>query len=139
MSHEQLEAIRQKAHVDPAIVRGVLARVPPCWKMQCHQEQAAIFWCSGIQVILSVVKYEDDRIWLHVSLCGRTGPGDYHLPSWEDVKRVKNDFIGSDRWAYQVFPNEREYINQNPHVLHLYALLEGEPALPDFTWGLGVI
>jgi hypothetical protein len=54
------------------------------------------------------------------------------------MKRVKNDFIGEDRWAYQVFPSSKEYVNTNPNVLHLFSLFEdGAPALPDFTWGLG--
>ena len=52
---------------------------------------------------------------------------------------MKNDFIGSDRWAYQVFPDEKHYINQHPCVLHLFSLLENRPALPDFTMGLGGI
>jgi hypothetical protein len=98
-----------------------------------------IFRRSDLQVFFSVLRYHDGRTWIHVSVCGRTGPRRFHLPSWEDVKRVKVDFIGEDRWAYQVFPDARHYINQNPYVLHLFSLLEGEQALPDFTWGLGTL
>ena len=52
---------------------------------------------------------------------------------------MKNDFIGLDRWAYQVLPPEKDYINDHPCVLHLFALLDGEPVLPDFSWGIGRI
>jgi hypothetical protein len=55
------------------------------------------------------------------------------------MKRVKHDFIGPDKWAYQVFPSESQYINQNPYVLHLFSLLENRPALPDFTRGLKML
>ncbi len=140
MNRGQIEAVTRKAYVESAIVRGVLARVPASWTMeQMVGPQTAAFRRGAIQVLLSVARYDDGRIWLHVSAAGRTGPERWHLPSWEDMKRVKNDFIGADRWAYQVFPDERSYVNKNAYVLHLYSLLEGEPALPDFTWGLGVL
>jgi hypothetical protein len=137
---ERLAAVRRKAYVEDSVVRGALARVPPSWRMEIRlDEQTAVFRRGELQVMLSVSRYEDGRTWIHVSACGRTGPTRFHLPSWEQMKRVKNDFIGEDRWAYQVFPDARHYINQNPTVLHLFALLDGEPALPDFTWGLGIL
>lgn len=92
-----------------------------------------------MQVIFSVLRYEDGRIWIHVSACLRTTSGGFMLPGWEDMKRMKNDFIGEDKWAYQVFPSAKDYINHNPWVLHLFALFDGAPALPDFTWGLGTL
>jgi hypothetical protein len=94
---------------------------------------------GSTQVLFSVLRFEDGRTWIHVSLAGRPAPNKWYLPSYEDVQRVKHDFIGPDRWAYQVFPSEKQYVNQHPYVLHLYALLDGSPALPDFTWGLGTI
>lgn len=136
---EQLEAVEQKARVEDAVVRSAMARIRPSWTMVERAPGGGIFRCGVLQVFFSVLRYEDHRTWLHVSLCGRTGQDRFHLPSWEDVKRVKTDFIGEDRWAYQVFPDARAYINQNPYVLHLFSLLDGTPALPDFTWGLGTL
>jgi hypothetical protein len=90
-------------------------------------------------VIFSVCRYDDGEIWVHASVCGRKGRGEFYLPDFNEIKRVKHDFIGPDRWAYQVFPSEKEYVNVNPYVLHLYARMDGKPALPDFTWGTGQI
>jgi len=137
-SAEEILATAEKYRCDPAIVAGVLARVPPSWELVIREDDGAVFRRGNIQVILSVSYEQDQRIWVHVSACGRTAKG-YSLPSWEDMKRVKHDLIGPDRWAYQVFPSEAQYINHNPYVLHLFALLEGESALPDFCRGMGTI
>lgn len=136
---EELLETAQKYQCDPAIVRGILAKVPPSWGLVLTNPDGAVFVRGNIQVIISASYEKDHRIWVHVSCCGRRSETSYFLPSWDDMKRVKHDFIGPDRWAYQVFPSEKDYINQNPYVLHLYALLEGEPALPDFTKGTGSI
>lgn len=129
----------EKYACDPAIVAGVLARVPPSWALIERSDDGAAFRRGNIQAIVSVGYQTDHRIWVHVSACGRTGTASFFLPSWEDMKRVKHDLIGPDRWAYQVFPSEADYINHNANVLHLFALLEGEPALPDFTKGMGTL
>lgn len=139
-TQEQLDAVDQKAQVDDSIVRATLARIPPAWNCIQSFPSGAAFKRGSLQVMISVLRYDDGRIWKHISVCGRTGPSCYHLPTWEDLKRVKNDFIGEERWAYQVLPNSKQYINQNPYVLHLYSLFEdGAMALPDFTWGLGTL
>ena len=108
------------------------------WSLIEKRGGGASFRRGTLQVIYTVQKYEDRRVWLHVSVCGRKGAG-FYLPSFEELKRVKRDFIGEDAWAYQVFPSAKDYVNQHPCVLHLYALMDGAPALPDFTWGLGAI
>lgn len=140
ISREQLDAVDERARVDEPVVRAMLSGVPASWRMIERSPGGGIFVRGSIQVILSVARYEDGRIWLHASACGRTGNGGFRLPDWDEFKRVKNDFIGCDRWAYQVFPDERNYINQNAFVLHLFALMDrDDKALPDFTWGLGTI
>ena len=138
-SPEEILELGKKYECDPAIVRGVLAKVPPAWSMSIVNDDGAMFTRGNIQVIISVGYQTDGKIWIHVSCCGRRSERSYFLPSWEDMKRVKHDFIGADRWAYQIFPAEKDYINQNPYVLHLFSLLDGEPALPDFTKGTGSI
>jgi hypothetical protein len=116
-----------------------MSRVPPSWQFLGPFGSGGGFRRGNIQVLFTVARYDDGRTWIHASVCGRRGENNWFLPDWEDIKRVKHDFIGPDRWAYQVFPSEKDYVNKHPYVLHLYALLEGEPALPDFTWGLGSI
>lgn len=136
---EELRAVHDRYPVDPAQVRAMLARVPPAWTLVERSADGACFRRGTIQVIVSLGLYDDRALWIHVSLCGSTGQSKFYLPSWEELKRVKHDFIGEDRWAYQVLPPLSEYINQHPCVLHLFARFEGERALPDFTRGLGML
>lgn len=138
-TREELRDIHDRYPVEPAQVRAVLARVPPSWTLVERRQDGAAFRRGAIQVILSLELYDDHALWVHISLCGRTGQAKYCLPSWEELKRVKHDFIGDDRWAYQVLPPLTEYINRHAAVLHLFARADGEPALPDFTRGLGVL
>lgn len=138
-SQDQIDAAERLAFVDDSIVRAALSRVPPSWKLIQKMPEGGAFTRGSIQVLYTVQRYDDGRIWVHASACGRTGEKSWYLPSFDDLKRVKHDFIGEDKWAYQVFPSTKQYIKQHPYVLHLYALMDGSPALPDFTWGLGSI
>lgn len=145
ISREDVEAIMERDRADPEDVRAMLARVPPSWSMIQDGaqgnfiEDGGAFRRGSIQVLFTLSRESDGELWVHVSACGRTGASKFHLPTWEDMKRVKNDFIGEDAWAYQVFPSAKDYINQHPCVLHLFARLDGKPALPDFTKGTGGI
>jgi hypothetical protein len=139
MTASDLKAVWEKSRVDPSIIRAALTRVPPSWTLVEEILNGAAFVRGSIQVLMSVARYEDGNIWIHASACGRRGKKDFYLPSFEELKRVKNDFIGADRWAYQVFPDEKHYVNQHPCVLHLFSLFENRPALPDFTRGTGGI
>jgi hypothetical protein len=139
VTNEQREALlkEQDRHlVDEGIVRAVLARVPSGWTLLQKEIDGAAFRRGSIQVIVSVSEYAGDA-WVHVSACGRRASG-FFLPEWEDMKRVKADFVG-DAWAYQALPPEREYVNINPYVLHLWARVDGSAVLPDFTRGLKTI
>lgn len=139
ITQEHIDAVEEKARVDESVVRAAMLRIPPSWKCVQPEVGGGCFRRGSIQVIFSVLRYEDGRTWIHVSACGRTGESSWFLPSFEKLKRVKHDFIGEDKWAYQVFPSAKNYVNQHPYVLHLYALMDGSSALPDFTWGLGTI
>lgn len=81
---------------------------------------------DSLSVIVSGSTEADGRRWAHVSLSRPS-----RLPSWDDVREVKDAFIGRDRKAIQVLPPEAEYVNIHPHVLHLWCCLDGD-GLPDF-------
>jgi hypothetical protein len=85
---EQVKAVKQKVRVDDAVVRSAMAHIPPSWTMIELGVGGAAFRRSNIQVLFSVQRYEDERVWIHVSLCGQTKPNRFQLPSWEEVKRV---------------------------------------------------
>lgn len=77
-------------------------------------------------VIASGATEADGKRWIHVSLSRPS-----RLPSWEDVREVKDTFIGPDRKAIQVLPPKAEYVNVHRYTLHLFCCLDGDP-LPDF-------
>ena len=123
--------------IEEGVVNAALARVAPAWTLVARAEDGAAFRRGTLQAILSVERH-DGHLWLHVSACGRTGERRFYLPSWEEMKRVKQDFLG-DVWAYGVLPPARDYVNDHPSVLHLFARMDGASALPDFTRGTGTL
>jgi hypothetical protein len=112
-------------------VKAALPMVMPVgW--QCTkvlQDGAAFIHCTGLSVIASVGAEYDGKRWLHVSCA-------YHnrLPSWDDLRMVKDVFIGKHRKAIQVIPSAEEHININPNCLHLWCCLDVDQ-LPDFARG----
>lgn len=139
---EQMEAVRDRCHVDAAITRAAMARIHPSWRLVEIAQMPDTTGCfrrGTLQVLFSVMKYDDGRIWRHVSAMGRTGRTQFYLPTWAELKTVKQDFLGEDAWAVQILPAAAQYVNDNPNVLHLFALLDGSNPLPDFTNGLGTL
>jgi hypothetical protein len=41
-------------------------------------------------------------------------------PTWDEIKEVKNKFIGEDEFAFQMLPSKNYYVNVNPNVFHLW-------------------
>lgn len=102
-------------------------RILPAGWYQSPQQFGFWFRLDGLKVMLSVeAKDGDPRKWLHVSLSRED-----RLPSWDDIRTVKDIFIGRHRTAIQVLPREEEYVNLNKTVLHLWCCLNDE-VLPDF-------
>jgi hypothetical protein len=80
---------------------------------------------DGMTVISEVAEYMN-RLWLHVSCAHAT-----KLPSWEDLREVKQVFCGPKRLALSIMPSETEYVNVHPYCLHLWCPLDHDP-IPDF-------
>ena len=81
---------------------------------------------SGLRVFLCVMRERDGKRWLHVSFSRRE-----KLPDWEDVRAVKDLFIGKYEEALQVFPPQNEYVNVHPRTLHRWHCIDGR-LTPDF-------
>lgn len=82
---------------------------------------------APISVIMSVAIEDDDKPWLHISMAHRK-----RMPTVDEFRQMKDDFIGPNRYAYQIFPPEDRYVNQHPYCLHLWHCLAGDP-LPEFS------
>ena len=87
---------------------------------------------NGLMIIASVGKYEDGLEWLHLSVSRKS-----RIPSYEDITRVKRDFIGEDRKAITVLPEKKYHVNLHENCLHLF--YSADNPLPEFSAGLGTI
>lgn len=81
---------------------------------------------SGLTLIWSVSYERDGKAWRHISLAHPN-----RLPTWDELRSIKEWICGPDGTAYKVLPPESEYVNENPHCLHLWQPLGHRP-LPDF-------
>lgn len=114
---------------DPVTLNEVAPMIlTPDWhEVQCPVKGGRAWMCeNGLLVIASALIEDDGKRWLHVSLSRRT-----RLPSWADMHYVKDQFIGRQNKAIQVFPPAREYVNTHPNCLHLFRCLDGD-GIPDF-------
>jgi hydroxyacyl-ACP dehydratase HTD2-like protein with hotdog domain len=94
------------------------------------QDQHVFESGHGLKVIFTADNLEGDgKTWLHVSMSRRS-----RIPTYDDMKEVKEIFVGRDRQAVQIFPKESEHINIHPYCLHLFCAVEGD-GLPHFSKG----
>jgi hypothetical protein len=82
---------------------------------------------GGLKVIIDCETKSDGNEWIHVSYSRRT-----YTPTHDDTIKVRLAFLG-DRYAYAVLPPPEHYVNIHSHCLHLWARLDGKPALPEFS------
>ena len=87
---------------------------------------------NGLQIIATAAVMDDDREWLHVSVSRKS-----RLPSYEEMTRIKRDFIGDDKKAISVLPEKKYHVNIHEYCLHLF--YSAENPLPEFSGGLGSI
>ena len=107
----------------------------PCWAVVRTDICGTMFRRNdGLQVIASQATELDGRVWFHVSMSRR-----HRMPTYRDMKAVKELFLGKDTMAYQVLPPESKHINLHEYCLHLWALEDGSAVLPDFTRGGAMI
>ena len=109
------------------------AIMPPGWVIVEHTRDGYKARNTGLHlaVIVSDAVEQDGRRWRHFSVSHR-----HRLPSWDELVRTKEWFLGVDSRALQVLPPRREWVNINPRVLHLFVCLDSE-VVPDFTQGSG--
>ena len=94
---------------------------PPGWKYlgrmpigEAYQHKA-----TSLTVISSIDTIENENGTskvLHVSVSRKS-----RLPSWDDLKRAKNTFIGLDVDAYHVIPKADDHVNLHNYCMHLWS------------------
>ncbi len=107
--------------------------IPPGWGMHEVREDGWhwVQMLTGLSVILSGEKEADERRWMHASVAAPT-----RLPTWDELRAVKEWTLGTEAKAIQVIPPRSQYVNLHPYCLHLFACIDGD-GLPDFTHGSG--
>ncbi len=144
-----MSALMEKAGVDPRALSeaqragrpdpvfasraGAVRPRDPRWALLSRGPEESAWRHGSLQVICSVARELDGKHWLHVSCSKPTT-----LPTWEELSRVKEAFVGVEEQAVSLFPRQSQHVNLHPFCLHLWCCLEGDP-LPDFTRGLGTI
>lgn len=99
---------------------------PGHWQREADQmwppgsnHKAATVWRHRL-VKMSVLRSEavmrDGSTFVHVSVARPD-----RLPSWEELKKVKDEFIGEHAPAYHVLPAKADYVNIHNHCLHLWS------------------
>ena len=81
---------------------------------------------NGLLVLASAGIMQDGREWLHVSFSRKS-----RMPSYDDLQLVKREFIGNDKKAIMVFPEQENYVNIHPNCLHLW--YSAENPIPEFS------
>jgi len=124
MSLSQSEIERLKNEHLPVIL-------PASWRaVQEAMDGRGYINAWGLSVIVGFDKEQDGYIWAHFSIAHKK-----RLPTWDEFRDAKYIFLG-DLKAVLVLPAKKDYVNINPHVLHLFACIGRDP-LPDFTRGSG--
>jgi hypothetical protein len=72
--------------------------------------------------------------WEHASVHARyrskSGKVLTRIPNWSEMCFVKNSFWEEDEAVMQLHPPESEWIDNHPHVLHLWRPIEDRIPLP---------
>lgn len=42
------------------------------------------------------------------------------IPTWEEMKAIKDIFFDAEEECYQVFPKKSEYVNLHPYCMHIW-------------------
>ncbi|MEG4965744.1 hypothetical protein QUB11_03705 [Microcoleus sp. B6-A1] len=100
----------------------------PCnWSVQAIGPDGGAYRSrDGLVVIISCSIEKDGYSWVHVSLSRKKS-----VPTWIDLVKVKDIFLGAEALAIQILPARSEWVNVHEFCLHLYQCLDQRP-IPDF-------
>jgi hypothetical protein len=114
---------------------AIVIKPPPGWQT-IEQRNDGVMCKSDhhrLVVIKGIEPHDDGNQWIHVSVSRY----DKALPTWDQLKMIKNLFIGPDKTALQVLPPINQHFSI-AEVLHIYHCLNGD-VTPDFTRGTGIL
>jgi hypothetical protein len=74
-----------------------------------------------LRVLRSISTTKIGDKWIHLSV---SRPD--RLPSWEELSKVKDEFLGAEAEAYQVLAKRSDHVNTHPYCLHLWSPVDGQ-------------
>ena len=108
--------------VGPAILPGNWEEIQaPDPIRQFNVPCAAFMRADGQLTVLMTEESHEDTKWLHVSV---SNPKRY--PTWDEIHFVKDLFIGKDKDAVMILPEEKYYVNLHRNCFHLMHRLDGD-------------
>lgn len=78
--------------------------------------------------VICAVHESATRVWLHLAI---SIPN--RLPTWEELRAVKEGFIGPNRHAVQHLPRVDEKLSAIPDCFQLWAIIEGEDPFDEIS------
>lgn len=90
----------------PAQLRGM-------WRAWDHS-------LTDMRVLRSLSTVKNGENWIHVSISRQD-----RLPTWQEIAKVRDEFLGDDVEAYHVAPMRKDYVNVHAHCLHLWVPCDG--------------
>jgi hypothetical protein len=107
----------------PTILPGDWTEVSaPSWYREMMDVSIASYIRNDgqLKVLMTEEPHEGTK-WLHVSV---SHPERY--PTWDEIHFVKDLFIGKDKDAVMILPEEKYYVNLHKNCFHLYHRLDGD-------------
>lgn len=72
----------------------------------------------------------DAENWEHVSVRAAASATKSRVPNWREMCHVKDLCWDEDDIVIQLHPKKSDYVNQHPHVLHLWRCKNREVPMP---------
>lgn len=80
----------------------------------------------------AIILASDGEGWEHVSVrMYDKGTGQDRTPTWAEMCKIKDMFWDDEDCVIQYHPPKSEYVNNHPHVLHLWRPTEKVMPMPD--------
>lgn len=80
-----------------------------------------------LRVLRSIATMRNGDTWVHISVTHKN-----RLPSWEELARIKSEFIGGDKEALHMIPKKDDHVNLHQRCMHLWSpQVVKTPALPN--------
>lgn len=97
---------------------------------------AFYFRRGRVELIVIASSGDTDMSWEHVSVRAKDYCGE-RVPSWAEMCWIKDQFWDAEECVVQYHPPRSEYVNNHPHVLHLWKPTAAEmPRPPAIAVGI---